>query len=82
MKRSDIKRRPLADTVLASLDPEGKLYRENYGSDQLYFVVAPNGRKRWEMRFKKPDGVWSWLGLGSYPEVSAKLLFLAIACRC
>lgn len=72
MKRSDIKRRPLADTVLASLDPEEKLYRENYGSEQLYFVVAPNGRKRWEMRFKKPNGTWSWLGLGSYPEVSAK----------
>ncbi|AYC33960.1 hypothetical protein D3880_17040 [Pseudomonas cavernae] len=27
MKRSDIKRRPLADTVLASLEPETKEYR-------------------------------------------------------
>lgn len=46
MRRSDIKRKPLADTVLTSLEPEGKLYRENYGSDQLYFVVSPKGRKR------------------------------------
>lgn len=72
MKRTDIKRRPLADTVLTSLEPEPKLYRETYGSDQLYFVVAPNGRKRWEMRYKKPEGTWSWLGLGGYPEVPAK----------
>ncbi len=72
MKRADIKRRPLADTVLASLEPEAKEYREAYGIDRLYFVVSPNGRKRWEMRHKKPDGKWSWLGLGGYPEHSAK----------
>lgn len=72
MKRADIKRRPLADTVLASLEPEDKEYREAYGLDRMYFVVSPNGRKRWEMRHKKPDGKWSWLGLGGYPEHSAK----------
>lgn len=73
MKRQDIKRRPLSDTVLSSLEPEAKEYRESYGIDRLYFVVSPNGRKRWEMRHKKPDGKWSWLGLGGYPDVSAKL---------
>lgn len=72
MKRTDIKRRPLADTVLSSLDPEAKEYRENYGTDRLYLVVSPNGRKRWELRFKKQTGAWSWMGLGGYPEVSAK----------
>lgn len=72
MKRSDIKRRPLADTVLNSLEPEAKEYREAYGVDRLYFVVSPNGRKRWEMRHKKADGKWTWLGLGGYPEYSAK----------
>lgn len=72
MKRTDIKRRPLADTVLASLEPEAKEYRETYGVDRLYFVVAPNGRKRWELRYKKPSGKWSFMGLGGYPEVSAK----------
>lgn len=72
MKRADIKRRPLADTVLASLEPEAKEYREPYGVDRLYFLVKPNGRKRWEVRYKKPDGKWGWHGLGSYPDVSAK----------
>jgi integrase len=72
MKRTDIKRRPLADTVLSSLEPEAKEYRETYGVDRIYFVVAPNGRKRWELRFKKETGSWSFMGLGGYPEVSAK----------
>lgn len=72
MKRSDIKRRPLADTVLASLEPEAKEYRETYGVDRLYFVVSSSGRKRWELRFKKPDGKWGWHGLGAYPDVTAK----------
>ncbi|RMM86216.1 Integrase [Pseudomonas coronafaciens pv. striafaciens] len=72
MKRTEIKRRPLADTVLAALEPEAKEYRETYGVDRLYFVVSPSGRKRWELRFKKPDGKWGWHGLGSYPEVTTK----------
>lgn len=69
MKRSEIKRRPLADTTLASLEPEGTTYREQDGQG-LYFRVKPNGSKSWELRYKKPDGKWSWIGLGSYPEVS------------
>lgn len=69
MKRSEIKRRPLADTTLAGLEPESAAYREHDGQG-LYFRVKPNGGKSWEMRYKKPDGKWSWLGLGSYPEVS------------
>ena len=74
MKRTAIKRRPLADTVLASLEPEDKEYRESYGRDRLYFVVNPSGRKRWEMRYKKPEtGRWGWMGLGPYPEVTAKV---------
>lgn len=69
MKRSDIKRRPMADTTLVGLEPEGAAYREHDGQG-LYFRVKPNGGKSWELRYKKPDGKWSWLGLGSYPEVS------------
>lgn len=68
MKRTDIKRRPLADTTLASLEPEAGAYRE-LDSPGLYFRVKPNGQKSWELRYKKPDGKWSWLGLGGYPEV-------------
>lgn len=74
MKRTEIKRRPLADTVLAGLEPEATKYRESYGLDRLYFVVTPSGRKRWEMRYKSPEsGRWCWLSLGSYPDVSAKM---------
>lgn len=73
MKRTAIKRRPLADTVLSSLEPEAKEYRESYGVDRLYFVVSASGRKRWEVRYKKPStGKWAWMGVGSYPDVSAK----------
>ena len=72
MKRSDIKRRPLADTVLATLEPETKEYRELDGNG-LYFRVKPDGNKSWQLRYKKADGKWSWLGLGGYPEVSGQM---------
>lgn len=72
MKRSQIKRRPLADTVLSTLEPEQKAYRELDGNG-LYFRVKPNGSKSWELRYKKPDGKWSWIGLGGYPDTSGSL---------
>ncbi|MGN0920309.1 MAG: tyrosine-type recombinase/integrase [Cellvibrio sp.] len=65
MKRSQIKRRPLADSVLASLEPETKEYRELDG-EGLYFRVKPDGSKSWQLRYKRNDGSWSWLGLGGY----------------
>src|SRR6218665_310256 len=68
MKHSEIKRRPLADTALSGLEPESAPCRELDGGG-LYFRVKPNGQKPWSLRYKKPDGKWSWLGLGSYPEV-------------
>lgn len=72
MKRRDIKRRPLADTSLTSLEPEATAYREKDG-DGLYFRVKPNGTKSWELRYKKPDGKWSWHGLGGYPDLSGAM---------
>src|SRR5690606_14698072 len=69
MKRGEIKRRPLADTVLSTLEPESNVYRELDGNG-LYLRVKPNGQKLWELRYKKEDGKWSWLGLGKYPDVS------------
>ena len=72
MKRAEIKRRPLSDTVLANLEPETKEYRE-LDSNGLYFRVKPDGNKSWQLRYKKPDSKWSWLGIGGYPEVSGQL---------
>lgn len=72
MKRSEIKKRPMADTVLAGLEPEAKEYREHDGNG-LYLRVRPDGSKSWQLRYKKPDGKWSWLGLGSYGKGSHQL---------
>jgi integrase len=72
MKRKDIKRRPLSDTALSGLEPEATAYREKDG-DGLYFRVKPNGTKSWELRYKKPDGKWSWHGLGGYPDLSGAM---------
>jgi integrase len=69
MKRTEIKRRPLSDTALSGLEPDSKEYRE-LDANGLYFRVKPDGQKSWQLRYKKPDGKWSWLGLGGYPEVS------------
>lgn len=72
MKRTEIKRRPLSDTALANLEAEAKEYRELDGNG-LYIRVKPDGNKSWQLRYKKPDGKWSWLGLGGYPEISGQL---------
>lgn len=72
MKRTDSIKKPMKDTVLSSLEPESKEYRINDGNN-LHFVVNPKGNKRWELRYKKPSNLkQSWLGLGTYPEVSGK----------
>ncbi|EOQ71183.1 MULTISPECIES: tyrosine-type recombinase/integrase [Acinetobacter] len=72
MKRTAIKKRPLSDTTLASLEPEDKDYRE-LDSNGLYFLVQMKGNKSWQLRYKKPDGKWSWMGLGAYPAISGAL---------
>lgn len=71
MKRSAIKRRPLADSVLTNLEPEDRDYQEkdSYG---LYFRVKSNGGKSWMLRYKRPGGKWAWKGLGGFPAVSGK----------
>src|SRR5690606_35495486 len=66
------KRRPLSDTVIANLEAEPKEYRELDGNS-LYIRVKPDGNKSWQLRYKKPNGKWSWLGLGGYPQISGQL---------
>lgn len=46
MKRTEIKRRPLASTVLDTLESDDKEYREPDGNG-LYFRVKPDGKKSW-----------------------------------
>lgn len=70
MRRTDIKRRPLSDTVLANLEPEETEYREHDGGG-LYFRVKPSGSKSWVLRYRKPSGQRGWIGLGGYPALSA-----------
>lgn len=72
MKRTDIKRKPLSDTTLASLEAESKLYRVN-DSGNLYFVVTATGTKSWQLRYKDETGSWKWKGLGGYPEISGSV---------
>ena len=69
MKRQDIKKRPLSDTVIANLEAEATLYREK-DSQNLYLQVKPTGAKSWVMRYKKSSGQWGWHGLGAYPLVT------------
>lgn len=71
MKRTGIKRRPMADSVLKTLEPEATEYREK-DSPGLYFRVKPNGTKSWLLRYKNSAGKWAWMGLGGFPSVSGK----------
>ena len=71
MKRFQIKRRPLADSVLSSLEPEDIDYQER-DSQGLYFRVKATGTKSWILRYKTPAGKWTQKGLGGYPAVSGK----------
>lgn len=72
MKRTQIKRRPMADSVLKTLEPEEKPYRER-DSNGLYLEVKPTGTKSWLLRYKRTDGKWAWQGLGGFPAVSGKV---------
>lgn len=71
MKRHEIKSCPLANKTIAALEPEERAYRER-DSNGLYLYVRADGRKSWELRYRKPDGKYSWLGLGTYPVVKSK----------
>lgn len=72
MKRTDIKKRPLSDTVIANLEPEMTEYSEK-DSDRLYLFVKPTGAKSWKMRYKDSKGKWRWHGLGAYPAVTGAM---------
>lgn len=72
MKRTDIKKRPLSDTVIANLEPEMKEYSVK-DSDKLYLYVKPTGSRSWKMRYKDSKGKDRWTGLGAYPAVTGAM---------
>lgn len=72
MKRHQIKKRPLSDTVIANLEPESKAYSEK-DSQGLYLHVKPSGAKSWIMRYKDKQGKWCWHGLGAYPHITGAM---------
>lgn len=39
----------------------------------LYMKVQTSGKKSWQLRLKNNEGKWTWVGLGSYPEISVKI---------
>lgn len=57
MKRSEIKRRPLSDTALASIEPETREYRELDGSG-LYLRVNRMARNpgNFDTKTKRASG--------------------------
>lgn len=62
----------LSDVAYAALKPKDKEYRMADISG-LYMKVQTSGKKSWQLRLKNNEGKWTWVGLGSYPEVSVKI---------
>lgn len=61
----------LSDVAYAALKPKDKEYRMADISG-LYMKVQTSGKKSWQLRLKNNEGKWTWVGLGSYPDVSVK----------
>lgn len=58
--------------MLASLEPDPQRDYRELDSPNLYFLVKKSGTKYWQLRYKKNDGVWSFLSLGAYPQVNGQ----------
>lgn len=75
MKWADLKKtkgRALSDAALEALEPEAKEYRVA-DVNGLYFRVKPSGAKDWQLRYKRGDGSWSWMGVGPYGKATHQL---------
>ncbi len=58
----------LSFTRIEKLKPKDKLYRINDGKG-LCIEVRPAGSKLWRFRYQKPDGKYSMISLGPFPEI-------------
>ncbi len=61
----------LSDVGYAALKSKDKEYRIA-DIQGLYMKVQTSGKKSWQLRLKNNEGKWTWVGLGSYPDVSVK----------
>lgn len=66
------KNKLLTDVAYAALKPKDKEFRKA-DIPGLYMKVQTSGKKSWQLRLKNNEGKWTWVGLGSYPEVSVKV---------
>ena len=61
----------LSDAKLKGLRPQDSIYRIADGEvNGLSIEVRITGSRCWRFRFKKPDGKYSMISLGEYPEIS------------
>lgn len=76
MKHTDLDKKhfPLKDATIVALEPAEKGYRvRDSGDSNLYLYVRPDGRKSWEVRYKKAPGLWPFMGIGSYGKQDGSL---------
>lgn len=66
------KNKLLTDVAYASFKSKGRECRIADISG-LYMKVQASGKKSWQLRLKNNEGKWTWVGLGSYPEISVKI---------
>lgn len=59
------------DAALAALKAKDKEYRVA-DIPGLYMRIQISGKKSWQLRLKNNDDKWTWVGLGSYPDLSLK----------
>lgn len=64
--------KPLTDVAYAAFKAKGRECRIADISG-LYMKVQISGKKSWQLRLKNSEGKWTWVGLGSYPEVPVKV---------
>lgn len=60
----------LKDITIKAAEPKGKPFKMGAGGG-LYLEIRPNGSKLWMLKYRRPNGKETRLGLGVYPQVTA-----------
>lgn len=59
----------LTDIAIKNAKPKEKPFKKGDGGG-LYVEIRPNGSKLWMLKYRRPDGKETRIGLGMYPQVS------------